>query len=649
MSPRPRLLIFFAPADHPHRDAVCATLSWLAAAEGRLFECYYDGVPSGVHFGGGLPWRVDPADLRGGTFIGGRHVEQFEILLDRFECQAACLGGTIFSPLLSAAEVPLRAKSDDVVEFYRQLFTDSSVEWPDTLCVVGRGEDAVSAIPYACQEIAHRRVLGIADGDVGAVEGLSPGMTVEHLWSSDGPPRGSESSVEYRSLAMASRWHESTRGYLLGDPELIGRWIPTAVRKGWAPVYGIPQVNIVNQLSPQLETVPVVWGRQQDDADFLALSKAGVAFQLIDPGRPPFPVISESTRDGIRAAQRSPEPPDDELSRWAEEGRVVSTVIFWAGMVRELECFYALAEILQGTRLNAGVALTTPAFEFADTNPLSLVGVGRDLGGLADQVDLLVASAGLGGMIESAAPPERFARTLDASVAALSKLVRAGDQLPKGWWGVMDAPLLPRQLSRVSVQASPPALKLRYRRRPLMPLAGGTAAGRADMRSRIRESPLGKLFEPIRPFDEFRPGGPLRSVLGAVGAAGFEYAMTKAEFGAPPTIVTGVEGLTVLNYTAGRWDGWTPFETINDMGDVDRAERRLLRGGRPGWLVGGIDACLWTFSGHILDRGRELREICMRLARGGASGRLINVTPRTAARYARLLGERGLVRTVGVS
>jgi hypothetical protein len=138
----------------------------------------------------------------------------------------------------------------------------------------------------------------------------------------------------------------------------------------------------------------------------------------------------------------------------------------------------------------------------------------------------------------------------------------------------------------------------------------------------------------------------VRSVLEAVRAAGFEYALSKAEFGAPPTSATGVDGLTVLNYTAGRWDGWTPFETVNELEDLVRAERRLLRSRKPGWLLGGIDSCLWTFSGHVWDRGRELRDICRWMAEGGSSGDLVNVTPGTAARYARILAAEGLIRTV---
>jgi hypothetical protein len=640
---RPKLLLLFAPAEHPHRDAACATIAWLAAAEGRMFECYYDSRHTGVHFGGGLPWLVDPADLRGGTFTGGHHLEQFQMVVDRFECEAVCLGETVFGPALVRAAVPIRASSADIVELYRQVFAGSDVEMPQTLLVVGPASEEISAIPYACHEIGQRRVLAIADGDADALARLRQGRTVEHLWSDR------EESIESRSRAMAERWSRSTTGYLLADPEVAGRWIPAAVRNGWAPVYGIPQVEVVDRLAPRLEGASVVWGRQQDDADLLALSKAGVAFQLVDPGRPPFPVLGEVAKPIPFRPCEEDAPSSTDLIRWAEQGKVLTSVVFWAGMVRELECFYTLSEVLQQTGLKCGVVLTTESFKFVDSNPLSLLSVKSESGGLGGQVEVLLASAGIGAMLESAAPPERFSRTLRESVSALADWMGGAQHLPRGWWGVMDAPLLPRRIGRVSFSASPPAVKLRYRPRPLVAAARSNGEARADLRSRIRRSPLASWFEPIRPFDESRPGPPLHSVLSSVRSAGFEYALTKSEFGLPPTVVTGVEGLTVLNYTAGRWDGWTPFETINNAADVARAETDLLRGGRPGWLLGGFDSCLWTFSGYALDRGRELRDICRRLADGGASGKLVNVTPGTLARYARILAERGAVRTVPAS
>jgi hypothetical protein len=94
-----------------------------------------------------------------------------------------------------------------------------------------------------------------------------------------------------------------------------------------------------------------------------------------------------------------------------------------------------------------------------------------------------------------------------------------------------------------------------------------------------------------------------------------------------------------LPFTAGNWDGWTPFYTLGHTTDVVRAEGRLLRSGRPGWLAGTIDSPLWAFSGEVLEHGSRMYRISELIARGGRSGRLLNVTPNTIARYARLLEE----------
>lgn len=643
---KPGLLIFFAPAGHRHRDAVCATLAWIAADESLVFECYYAGRASGVHYGGGLPWLYDAADLRGGTFEGGHHREQLRLVLDRFACQAVCLGECPFDQDLADAGVPVRARSEDVVDLYEQVLASSHVERPKTLLVIGGGAGRLSLVPYACHEVVQRKTLAIAGGDDALLSRFGAGMEIERLWP-DGADEGDPRSVARLTLEKADRWAGVTDTFLMGDPEMVGRWIPAAVRHGWAPVFGIPQTDVVKSLAPRLGSTPVVWGRQQDDTDFLELSRAGVAFQLVDPGRPPFPVIAERGSLRLPSDPCGSQPVDDELRRWAADGRVVSTIVFWAGMVRELECLYALMDMFVDTQLRAGLALTTESMRYFDSSPLARLGVSPELGGLKGRLEVLVASAGAGGMLESEAPPERFAAALSAGVAELIGAAGLPANPFRGWWAVMDAPFVPRKQGRVAFRAWPPRARLRYRRRPL-DLAAARARGGADrpsLRARVRESPLGGMFEAIRPFDGFRPGGPRRTLLEAVSAAGFEYALTKSSFGEPPTVATGVEGLTAINYTAGRWDGWTPFETINDLGDLRRAERALLGSRRPGWLLGSVDSCLWTFSGHVLDRGRDLLEICRWTARGGESGRLVNVTPHTMARYARILAEMGLVRT----
>jgi hypothetical protein len=154
-------------------------------------------------------------------------------------------------------------------------------------------------------------------------------------------------------------------------------------------------------------------------------------------------------------------------------------------------------------------------------------------------------------------------------------------------------------------------------------------------RQGVRNSNLSKLFDAYRPYENFRPGPVIPELAAAVRSAGFSYMLSKSGFREPPHIVWQDSDFVALNYTAGHWDGWTPFETINDVRDLRRAEKTLLASGKPGWLLGGIDTCLWAFSGVLWDRAPGLAAIARFVATGGSSGKLINVSPRVLARYAR--------------
>jgi hypothetical protein len=286
--------------------------------------------------------------------------------------------------------------------------------------------------------------------------------------------------------------------------------------------------------------------------------------------------------------------------------------------------------------------------------PLSLLGVDAALGGLAPQVEALLGSGGGGAFVESKTPPDRLAAALEKSVETLAEQLGGRDRAPSGWWGVMDAALQPARLPRVTWRPDPPYLRLR-RQRPSAPSTRptadeadriGFANGRPGLRARLLERLSGSFVEPLHPFDGYAPGPPGKAVLEVVRDAGFEYAFTKSAFGPPSRVVRGVEGITVMNHTAGRWDGSIPFVNVNTVGDLRQAERRLLRQQRPGWLVGSLATSLWALSGSRWERGERLRQISRWVAEGGASGRLVNVPPRVVARYARLLAAKGLVDTV---
>ncbi|MGH7750192.1 MAG: hypothetical protein ACREQ5_36305, partial [Candidatus Dormibacteria bacterium] len=307
---RPRLLLFFTNADHPHRDPACATLAWLARAEGSLFECYYDSAHTGIHFGGGHPGWYDSADLRGGTVVGGRHVEALFNLLAHFRCEAALLGPTMFEAVLRDAGVTVRSAAADLPALYADLFATSTQARPSEVLVVGDGgqPQGVTLTPYAYPEIMSRRSLAMADGDWEAAAVLAPGRVVDTLWVGAerlaawaergfqaspvavAPP---SASVAEQTAWMAERWRREGSGFLLGDPELVARWTPTAVREGWLALYGIPQSEVIGRMAGPISGRDLVYGRQHHDQDFFLLSKLGVGFQVIDPGSPPFPVVAK--------------------------------------------------------------------------------------------------------------------------------------------------------------------------------------------------------------------------------------------------------------------------------------------------------------------------------------------------------------------
>jgi hypothetical protein len=651
---RPPLLLFLAPADDPARDAACATLAWIAAGEGSLFECYYSARTEGGHYGGGHPSMTPPEQLRGGTFAGGHHAEQLLFLVRAFECEAVCLGPGIFDPLLADLKIPVRARATNLEQLYARMLETTTVKQQGSLLIGDGGRpQGVSLSVYAFPEVVNRRLLAFPESDHEAAGAF--GLPIEGLWLSGQPAPGvnviespAESSLALQTAWMARRWCDGNQGFLLADPEVASRWTPAAVRKRWLPVFAIPQRDIVRHLDLRAGEEAVVYGRQQDDRDFLELSRAGLAFQLVDPGRPAFPVMSEIQPRHPVAIGRDADPTDDQLRLWAAEGRVLTSLLFWTGMLRELENLYALADVISLARLSAGLVLTTASFEYMASSPLALQWVDESLGGLGGKVETLLASGGSGAFLESAVRPERFRETLHRSVDNLRSRI-GSENLPHGWWAVMDGPLVPHAPPKLSFKPEAPYVSLRYRG------DGGPASSSASgaehsarrtlvkrLKRSIRRSALGGAFEPLRPFDAFTPAPPRRELLTAVRDAGFDYALTKAGFGGRSKVVTGVDGLTVLNYTAGRWDGWTPFVTINTIGDLRSAERRLLRQG-PGWLVGTLDTCLWAFSGTVLDRGRPLLEICKWVAGGGSSGRLVNVRPQIIARYAAILAKSGAV------
>jgi hypothetical protein len=686
---RPRLFLYLARYQNRQKNAVAATLAWLADQQQSLFEVYYDSIRAGRHYGGGTsgPFGLAAGSdrelslLTGGLVTGARHTEALAAALQRFQTTAFCDGEVAFSNLLAGAEevgaaVVHRIEEHDLIGLYDAVLSALNAPWPGSAVMLNatpeRRLEGVDA--YLWPEIFHRRALGIemsADEkqlrtllDRGVKRILTCGVPVRHqaalrrLGFAVEDLHLLEPGDDYASLTarIARRWEGRRRGWIAGDPVLASYWLPTACRERRSVIFGIPQSRVLDMLRDGLRSSvePAILGRQYDDSDFFTLSELGRPLQVVDPGRPPLPVLaafpprwSPSVADPA-----SEDPDDDQLLAWAREGRVLVSLVFWTGMIRETENLYALTDLLAISGLQAGIVLTVQSLLYRPS-PLDLLSVPRAQGGVFPGVEVLLGSCGTGAAIESLLKPEQLGAHLRIARAELERLEVPRSWWPTGWWATMDAPMVPlgrwRRPKPLRWTGSIPYfVQVRFHPRDGQepdldvgeirePEAGRPLDWREALRRRVRDSRFRGFFSGYRPYEGYGPGPLAAELATTIRDAGFGYMLSKSGFGRRPRVVYRDGDFVALNYTAGRWDGWTPFETVNDVGDLRRAEKFLLARGRPGWLLGTVDTCLWAFSGELWQSAPGLAAMARFAAEGGTSGRLVNVPPRVVARYARLI------------
>lgn len=658
------LLLYLSHDGDPQRTAVGPALAAAAEAAGWGFECYYDAYRGGRHFGGGSPDEAAPGAATGSLVAAGRHLERAALLATRFEVVALGDPDCVLWPALEAAAAEELARTIEPGELYETAFARLRQPMPKSVLVLDaapQGPRRMVTAPYLYPEFLGgepRLGLDVSSGPevrerlerIGASEfrGLYVDSDRARRFPGGLSVEGEVGDDDYAALTagLAGRHADWGRGVLLGDPALVAAQLPKARRLRLLPLYGRPQTDVVERAEQVVRAArEPVFGRQYDDRDFFTLARLGHGLQVLDPD-PPFDASA-----GLPVPLRAPpvalaetEPDDAELERWSTEGRVLVSLLFWCGMVRECHCLPAILDLIAVTGLRIGLVLTAEVVEHADPALLALLAAPVERGGAFGLVEPLLASTGRGVAAESLLPEGTLAASLaEARTAVATRL--PPELEPRGWWPLLDAPLVPSRPSRVARRGSRPVIRFTPRSgSPAEDSAGPAPVEGRDARrlagSLVRSLGLERLFEERRPFDDRRPGAIDESVAGAVHGAGFEYMWTKAAFG-QTTAALNQGGFVALPFTAGNWDGWSPFYTVAGTRDLVRAERRLLRRRAAGWLAGTIDSPLWLLPGELLERGSVLYRIAELAAAGGRSGKLVNVTPNVIARYARMLDARG--------
>jgi len=85
------------------------------------------------------------------------------------------------------------------------------------------------------------------------------------------------------------------------------------------------------------------------------------------------------------------EPDDEKLAAWADEGRVLVTLLLWAGMIRELDLIPRLIDLAAETELRAGLLVTAETLEYGAGFSLELLASPPGSGGVLGLLEPLLA------------------------------------------------------------------------------------------------------------------------------------------------------------------------------------------------------------------------------------------------------------------
>lgn len=618
---RLKSIFYLSNYSYVHKNAIAASLAWISEVRNHRLEVYYEAPRSGEAYGG-PPAKTE--DYFGSTVLGGHHHEQFFLANSLFNVKYAISGGsTVFSPFIELMGKKTIAQADSVSEFYDGIFSHFRLEAPEEVVMIGSDSTSSSILelgPYYYPEIYYRKAIGVASEieetelkkfrDMGVRKTYSVcvprektqllktlGFTVEIV--DELRPNDTNRSMLIR---LAQRWLGRAEGFMIADPVLVSYWTPWCCRNNIVAFHEPGVIDALgdrNTITDMKKVSKVIFGRQSSEEEILQVSKLDYCFQIVDPGRPVFPIM-EQKRGSFYKPHKSYfdfEPSDAELESYARERKILSSVLFWCPDIRHVECLYKILDLVAVTRAKIGIGITAHWYKY-NFHPLQMINIPLESGGVFPNVEPLLCSCGLGVACEA----EGF-MSHDTMLSNLKKAreivseVTTEEFLPRGCF-----PFLDTRQNGWKLKTNPPFIK------------------------RV-----------TKPSNEINS-----EFMEALINSGFSYVVSLVNMGKPEITFRNGDFLSI-NYTAGKWTGVSPYIVVSSANDIVLSEKKIANSQKPGWLLSAIDSPLWLFSKPAWGYGHKIWEIVNYIKNGGVSKRLVNVTPHTISRYAKILEDKGML------
>jgi hypothetical protein len=603
---KPPMVLLIARFSHPSKSLVATTLGWMCKDRGWEFDAYYAAEREGGIFAN-----------HGSTALGGRHYAAVARALAGFDTTVVRLGDVdIFTSLINPGARQVMADEKGLIDLYERTARRLGMEFPKTAVAVqtrdlpkglqhGVGQYVFPesvyrkavAVPLElkAEEVQRLKSLGVAQVWTVAAKGAdtsawrAAGMDVQPA---------DDLSGDYLALTVrvAERWLKQAAAVDACEPILAEYLLPMEVRDNRLQLCAPAMKAAVDRI-PALakdKGQAAVYGRYGGgaiggiggDKGLFGLFRAGISFQVTEPGRPPLTVFAHRPAPMPQPAKSwtDLEPSDEQLAKWAAEGKILATYITHSGELSHEDALAFFVDYTATTKVRFGMGVHWQRYAM-DPDCVEPMQVPVDEGGVLGLVEPVLHSGGFGIIAESLAPPDKVAGMMREAREAIAKI--SGERFaPRGVYCYLDA---------------------------------------TPEKWQDRQEGLWK----------------------AVADAGFEYLVSSVAIG-PNRVLYRQGNFIVINQCGGNQWPSSPFARVKSIAEMEKAEQPMADAKKPGWLAAVLDSPLYGYppylsTGHKWGGGVRIGELYDYIHRGGKSGRVVSATPRTIARYARLLDDKGLL------
>lgn len=592
-APKPRLVLLVAPFDTPHRDLIAIGLASLCRRAGVEFDLYY----AADHREGGL---FSP---HGSSVIGGHHAARIGRALAGFQTTVVRVGSpAIFDSLLRRGAHRLIEAPASLADLQAQVARELGLAPPREIVGYATGGAAVAPFYPECVE---RGALALPlDAPPAEIERAKRHGATK-LWTV-APPEAdlaawraagftietaADLGVSDPELAAAERWIGRATAVDPLEPLVASYLLPLSVRERRliltykkSGLEAERRRDQVLRLSAGKDQ-PVAYGRWFGDPQLVLLAARPMAYNVAEPMRH---ILTVFARHPVALPQPARswidlEPSDEQLRTWAAEKKILATWVLHSGELSHDDSVLNFYDWSAMTKMKIGSGVHWQRYHF-DPDAAEPMHVPVAEGGVLGLVEPVLHSAGFGIMWESAGDPALVAGLMRAARAKIAEV--AGERFaPRGVY------------------------------------CFGDHHGWAK--------------------DSAEPAAVQIALWQAVKAAGFEYLITSVLPGDSRVLYRDGD-FVVLNQAA-EWHNASPF-LRGDARTFAAVEKKLVEAGSPGWLVGAVDT---PIHGSPIYIGRpygapkkphpRINEFYDYVQQGGATGKVVTATPRTIARYARIL------------